>query len=495
MNKPSERLPANIPTPVAPHTPTSSLDRLRQFVETHRKADPLTPQSFADFEAGVHERLMQVERDLVGEQLARYDLDAEAIEINGTVHRRTLRQSQTYMTAAGQVVVERWLYRDRADKKARCVSPMDLRVGIVGDFWTPRAAQQALWVVVQMTPKKGEELLERMGNMAPSQSSLQRLPGLIDKRWESDREQLEQALRDGLEVPEQAASVVVSLDGVLVPMDKEDLAPKDRRKAGRPSRSGKGPSGHREVGCGTVAFCDCNGELMRVVRMARAPESKKETLKQMLTAELGNVLKVRPDLRLVKLADAARDNWRFLSGPDLPPGYDLVDIFHASEHLHAALENAHGKGTHKTKSEHEGLHEVLRDDEMGVDKVIAELEELSQKYPRRKLIARELAFFKNNKDRMNYASVKAKGLMIGSGVVEAACKTLATQRLKQSGMRWSKSGAQAILTPRGWDQSERFDRAWALVAATFQAEVTVLANVVPLLQKVPRKPNLGEASQ
>ena len=55
---------------------------------------------------------------------------------------------------------------------------------------------------------------------------------------------------------------------------------------------------------------------------------------------------------------------------------------------------------------------------------------------------------------MNYAELKAQGFMIGSGVVEAACKTLVTQRLKQSGMRWSVPGAQASLTPRGWDQSE-----------------------------------------
>jgi hypothetical protein len=70
--------------------------------------------------------------------------------------------------------------------------------------------------------------------------------------------------------------------------------------------------------------------------------------------------------------------------------------------------------------------------------------------------------------------------MIGSGVVEAACKTLVAQRLKQSGMRWSVAGAQAILTPRGWEQSDRFDEAWALIATTFQAEVTVLANVIAL---------------
>ena len=56
---------------------------------------------------------------------------------------------------------------------------------------------------------------------------------------------------------------------------------------------------------------------------------------------------------------------------------------------------------------------------------------------------------------------------IGSGVVEAACKTLVTQRMKQSGMRWEEAGGQAILTARGRMQSgDRFDRAWALLAAT-----------------------------
>ena len=76
---------------------------------------------------------------------------------------------------------------------------------------------------------------------------------------------------------------------------------------------------------------------------------------------------------------------------------------------------------------------------------------------------------------------------LGSGVVEAACKTLVAQRLKLSGMRWSPKGAQAILTMRGWDQSDRFDAAWAMVAATYHAEVQVLANVVDITPKPERK--------
>jgi len=54
--------------------------------------------------------------------------------------------------------------------------------------------------------------------------------------------------------------------------------------------------------------------------------------------------------------------------------------------------------------------------------------------------------------------------------------------------RWSTQGAQAILTMRGWDQSDRFDEAWALVAATYHHEIQVLANVVDITPPAVRKP-------
>jgi hypothetical protein len=64
-----------------------------------------------------------------------------------------------------------------------------------------------------------------------------------------------------------------------------------------------------------------------------------------------------------------------------------------------------------------------------------------------------------------------------------ALKTLVTQRMKNSGMRWSHLGARAILNPRGWVQSDRFDRAWALIAATYRSEVAILNNVIPFSRK------------
>ena len=63
---------------------------------------------------------------------------------------------------------------------------------------------------------------------------------------------------------------------------------------------------------------------------------------------------------------------------------------------------------------------------------------------------------------MDYASYRARGLQIGSGSVESACKQLVTARLKQAGMIWDAAGAEAVAAVRAWLKSERWEEAIAL---------------------------------
>lgn len=72
---------------------------------------------------------------------------------------------------------------------------------------------------------------------------------------------------------------------------------------------------------------------------------------------------------------------------------------------------------------------------------------------------------------MDYHAYTKKRLPIGSGVVEAACKTLVSERLKQSGMRWTIRGGQAILTLRSQMQSDRWENAWGLLARSYEATI------------------------
>lgn len=444
------------------------------------------PREFYDFEKALHERLLEAEREIVADVMAASDVEADAIEIEGRVHRRVLRSAQTYMTACGEVAVERWLYKDRSDPTAHALAALDLRLGIVEGFWTQRAAEQASWVVTQMTPKKAEDLFERVGNMKPSKSSLDRLPKAVGERWEAERETFEQVLREAIVVPEGATSIAVSIDGVLAPIDGGNSPTDVRRAAASEGRLSKGPAGYREVGCATLAFCDAKGDLISAIRFGRGPETKKLTLKDTLRKDLAHVLARHPDLRLAKITDAGGDNWEYLA--TLPEGPEILDFFHATEHLASGIAAVHGDGTFATRHKFEALRERLLTEDDGVDAVINALAYLHRKHPRLQRLGQVLRYFRKNRKRMRYAEWEREGFMIGSGVVEAACKTLVAQRLKLSGMRWGARGAQAVLTMRGWDQSERFDDAWALVAATYHRDVHVLANVVDITPAPEKKP-------
>jgi hypothetical protein len=199
-----------------------------------------------------------------------------------------------------------------------------------------------------------------------------------------------------------------------------------------------------------------------------------------------HVLSQHPELKLAKITDAGGDNGEYTA--TLPPGPEILDFFHATEHLAAAIAAVHGDGTFATRHKFEFLRERLLHEDRGAEAVINALAHLRRRNPRIKKIGTVLRYFRKNKHRMRYAQWKREGFMIGSGVVEAACKTLVAQRLKLSGMRWGSRGAQAILTMRGWDQSDRFDEAWALVAATYQSEVVILANVIDITPKPEKKP-------
>jgi hypothetical protein len=468
------------------------LDAVHTFLQDQAMAGKTGAREFNEFEKALHERMLEAEREILADVMSASDVDADAITVAGKVHRRVLRSKQTYMTAAGEVQVERWLYKDRSDPTAHALAALDIRLGIVEGFWTQRSASQACWVVAQMTPGQGAKLFARVGNMAPSKSTLDRLPKALGERWESDREAHEQVLREALIIPEQAASVAVSIDGVMAPIDGATSPTAVRAEAASQGRLSKGPAGYREVGCATLAFCDDKGDLMAAVRFGRGPESKKLTLKDTLRRDLAHVLSARPGLKVAKIADAGGDNWEYLES--LPEGPQILDFFHATEHLGDALAAVHGDGTFATRHKFEFLRERLLLEDEGAGAVIAALAYLRKKHPRVSKLKTVLSYFRKNKKRMQYAKWKREGFMIGSGVVEAACKTLVAQRLKLSGMRWGTHGAQAVLTMRGWDQSDRFDEAWALVAATYEREVHVLANIVDITPKPPRAPRPKRAA-
>ena len=453
-------------------TPRNAFERLQRFVQQRRsRREPV--EDLEVFERELHEYFAAAEREVLAEELSRFDIDVPGVEVGGQWYRKVLRCEASYVSAAGALRVLRSLYA-RGGERALC--PLELRAGLVEGRWTPLAAKQAAWVVAHLTPQEGEELFGQLGNMQPSKSSLDRLPKQLSERWESKRVEFEAVLRHHEQVPAEATTLAVSLDGVMAPM-RDGAREAKRAQSLAEGKRTRGPAGYREVGCGTLSFHDGSGQRLSTLRIARMPQRKKATLKAMLSAEVQAALEQCPELTVVKLADGAKDNWTYLSG-ELPKGVELVDFYHAAGHLKTAFDSAYGENSTCAKAQFNKYRHVLLEQAEGVEKVIRALAYLKVKHPRGKKLATQLGYFRRHRHRMRYADVKSRDLPIGSGVVEAACKTLVTERMKRSGMRWRHPGGQAILTLRALAQSDRFERGWKLLSNTYKRAVSIPENVV-----------------
>ena len=218
-----------------------------------------------------------------------------------------------------------------------------------------------------------------LGGMAPSRSTLDRLSKTLSTHWEAHRADFEATLRTTETVPMAASVLAVSLDGVMAPMAKEVAdqaspeAPKvsvarvtevpeargAQSKATESVTSGSSGKRHyREASCGTVTLYNEDSGRLCMMRYGRMPEAKKATLCEQLQAECQIILAVRPELKVVKLADGAEENWRFLDHLDLglcPEDLarvaliSILDFYHAAEHLGTACDVIWGGGACKAK--------------------------------------------------------------------------------------------------------------------------------------------------
>jgi hypothetical protein len=459
-----------------PTLQSPGLQQLGQFVLEWRTGWETSPPDFERFEHELHERIMALEGELLTAELARYDVEAEQIEVGGVTYRQTLTASETYLSAAGPLKIQRHLYRP-AGRGSKSICPLELRAGILGGYWTPRAARQAAFAMAHLTPGDSEALFAELGGMQPSRPSLDRLPKELSAHWEVHRQEWEAALRAQERVPQEAKVVAISVDGVTVRMKHDER----RVKRDQPGKHASGPVGQREAGCGTVVLYDSEGERLQTVRYGRMPERRKATLQQQLETEAASVLAVQPDLMRVLLADGAEPNWSLLSevdracGPASQPSIEIVDFYHACDHLKEGCDAAWGESTPRSKAEFERLKTLLKEDEAGVDRTIRMLKYHRGRAQgnRRKRLETQLTYFRNQHQRMHYAEYLRQGLPIASGVIEASCKTLVTQRMKQSGMAWTQTGGQAILTLRSVIQSDRWHPAWELLRSDFRKTVSV----------------------
>jgi hypothetical protein len=162
--------------------------------------------------------------------------------------------------------------------------------------------------------------------------------------------------------------------------------------------------------------------------------------------------------QVVVLGDGAVWIWK-IAEEHFPGAIQIVDLYHARQHLAELTKLVYGPIDPKGKPWCAARREEL--DAGQVEKVIGAI--LKLKSSDRKIqrqIDRERNYFQTNAERMRYAGFRRQGLFVGSGVVEAGCKTIIGLRLKQSGMQWTVRGANSIIALRCLDLSGRWEQFW-----------------------------------
>jgi hypothetical protein len=364
--------------------------------------------------------------------------------------QRKGRESLQVHTLFGRFELRRDYYYHEGKKQGHY--PADAALGLEGDNTPALARLVCLEGADETSYQKAETHLRETGGIEVSARQIQRLVqpvGQAAQQWQ-EREAL-------VPLPGAHAAPIlyVSGDASGVPMRKKELE----------GRAGKQPDGsakHRMAYLGCVFTQHRRDEKGHPVRDYESTTyvSTFESID-----EFGPLLRqeaIRRGLALalqvVLLIDGAEGLAR-MGRLCFPTATQIVDFYHALEHAGQVLVALLGSKEHPDYKRRLGrwARRLLQDQ---VEKLIAETRKKSAGTARAQAVEKELTYFVNNVERMQYGTFRRQGFFIGSGVVEAGCKTVIGARCKQSGMFWGRPGAENILALRCIDSSHRLNEFW-----------------------------------
>ena len=369
---------------------------LAENVAALYRNDPL------EAESAVRDMIFGMARSILADAFAALDDHGPSLQVDGRTYRKAEVTPGRAMTMFGPAGFLRSRYRPSGTGAS--LVPAEAVLGLTACGLTPAAAGLSMYLMSGLTARGSEDAWRRLCGQGPSTASLVRLSGEVGTRVEECSGALLAGLREREEMPAEAVSLLVSLDGVMMRMNAGTAD-------GKPT-----DAGWREASRGVVALVDAQGSMLESRVFGRLPEAGKTGLKSQLKAEALHWLKLDPDLKPAVAADAAPDSWTFLES--LSPDVTLADFRHAAQHIKVAADAAFGADTAAGTAWSGKWRHVLRHGPKGVGKVIDALRHLLRKGQGAGDARREPAFFRGSRRRMNRADAAEAGFAIGSGAVE-----------------------------------------------------------------------------
>ena len=359
-------------------------------------------------------------------------------------------KTKELLTILGPVSYARSMFQCPACNATRY--PGDEALDVVGTTRSPGLRRLMARAGSQSTFKEGRDDLRVYAGIEVSAKDVERVAESLGREMEAWSEKEREELTAPSEV-KTLPTLYVAYDGTGVPMMKAELK-------GRKGKDGPAHTREAKLGCVfTQTTIDAKGFPVRdpdSTTFVGAIETA-ETFGGRIYGEA-----VRRGLlcarRVVILGDGAE--WiKNLADLHFPQATVIIDLYHAREHVSQLCKSLFGTDEKQIRQQRIRWWTYL--DQGNVEKMLLQAQRnLPAGTEARKIAEGELHYLEKNKDRMRYAEFRAQGLFVGSGVVEAGCKTVIGQRLKQSGMEWSVRGANAIITLRCIMKSNRFEDYW-----------------------------------
>jgi hypothetical protein len=431
--------------------------RLGQRIVSFQQG-PITPVRAHAFETELQEILCEIGRVIVHwvyNHLETDDLSQAPplVHFDRDIYRRREHSPRRNGIATLFGVISLWRIRyepwDRGTGVA-CIFPLEQRLGIIaGNASAALASRVGQWTA-QYTQETVLQLLRQEHQVSWSVATLRTVAAdlsaaLAPLTHQAQVDHVLALLRRAQDSKGRHRPVLsVGRDGIFVPICKD--------------------SKYREAATATVSVLDRSGQRLGTVYLGHMPEAGQVTLSQQLTALLNDVLQgwQEPLPRLQYVTDGGHHPSEYFGTVlknMLHPRTDeklewhwVLDYYHACLYLTKLAEVLFGKETQAAAAWAAKMRRCLRDKKDGIHRVLhsaaAHAWRLEFTAEEQQAYDEAYQYLQKRRSSMDYWQYRRQGLAIGSGITEAACKILFTQRFKQSGMKWSLEGGQVIVELR-----------------------------------------------
>ncbi|MCH7688668.1 MAG: transposase [Planctomycetes bacterium] len=438
----------------------SQQEKIDQLVQAFL-LQPVTPEATWQFENAVEDRLRELGRNILEVVYNRLEADTpgempKQVEYDRQQYSRKNEKTNNRNgigTVFGKIPLVRFSYEplsEARDDKQTSFSPLELCLGIVAGNASPALAERVGRAASGHTQQELLEFLEREHRVRWSAKVLRRVTaavshGVAEHLHQAQKEQLLAWLRaaDGSK-GRRKITLAVGRDGIMLPIRNEKT--------------------YKEGAVATVTVYDRRGRRLGTIYLGQMPEAYQTTLSKELTRLLSELLEEWGGRwpRLVYITDAGYHPTEYfdnvLTQMEHPrhPGRLLewtriVDFYHASEYL-AKLARVLFDDPRAAYAWQRRMRRLLKREPNAVFRILHSAakhrSELRLTGQEEEVYRKAYQYLNNHKAHMDYREYRRLGLPIGSGITEAGCKTVFTQRFKESGMSWGIEGGGVILTLR-----------------------------------------------